>query len=92
METKELDQTIKVGAIFSAGGGSAFGGKGDIRPSWFVWEGRKYPVKEINYVWMDRQGREKLYCFAVTDGANNYELSFNAEQANWKLNKVCAVS
>jgi hypothetical protein len=37
---------------------------------------------------MGREGREKLHCFSVTDGANNYELSFNAERVIWKLNKV----
>ena len=80
MKIEELDQIIKVGAIFKGGS--------DIRPTWFVWEGRKYIIKEVNYVWMDREGREKLHCFSVTDGANNYELSFNAEQAIWKLNKI----
>ena len=81
MEIKELDQIIKVGAIFKGGS--------DIRPTWFVWEGRKYIIKNVNYVWNDREGREKLHCFSVTDGTNNYELSFNAEQAIWKLNKIC---
>lgn len=81
MELKELDQIIKVGAIFKGGS--------DISPIWFVWEGRKYMIKEVNYVWMDREGREKLHCFSVTDGANNFEMSFNAERVVWKLNKVC---
>lgn len=76
MELKELHQTIKVGAVFK-------GGK--IIPKWFVWEGRKYEIKEINYTWQDRQGREKLHYFSVTDGVNNYELSFNTEQTVWKL-------
>jgi len=80
MEIKELDQIIKVGAVFRGGS--------DIRPTWFIWEGRKYAVKEVNYVWMDRIGREKVHCFSVTDGANNYEISFNAERAIWKLNKI----
>ena len=75
----ETNATINVGAIF----------KGDkILPQWFVWEERKYPVKSINYFWLDRQGREKLHCFSVTDGTNNYELSYHVEKTVWKLNKV----
>ena len=79
MELKEINQTIKVGAVF----------KGDqIVPKWFMWEGRKYTIKEVNYTWKDRQGAEDLYCFSVTDGTNNYELSFNSKRVLWKLNKI----
>lgn len=79
VDSSESSKTVKVGAIF----------KGDkIIPKWFVWEGRKYEIKEINYNWLDRQGREKLYCFSVTDGVNNYELSFNAERTLWKLERL----
>lgn len=77
--SSENSKTIKVAAVF----------KGDkIIPRWFVWENRKYEIKEINYNWLDRQGREKLHCFSVTDGVNNFEISFNAERTVWKLNKV----
>jgi hypothetical protein len=80
VEIKELNQTIKVGAVF----------RGDqIIPKWFVWEKRKYNIKEINYHWKDSQGIEELYCFSVTDGINNYEISFNAKRMVWKLNKIC---
>ena len=79
MEIRELNETIKVAAIF----------QGDkIVPKWFVWEGRKYTAKEINYVWSDREGSEKLHCFSVTDGTNNYELSFHPGKTLWRLNKV----
>ncbi len=81
MEIEELDTIIKVGAVFHGGS--------DIRPSWFIWERRKYLIKKINYVWLDRMGSEKIHCFSVTDGANNYEISFNAERTVWKLNKIC---
>lgn len=79
VDSFESSETIKVGAVF----------KGDqVIPKWFTWEGRKYSVKEVNYTWHDRQGIEDLYCFSVTDGANNYELSFNAKRVVWKLNKI----
>lgn len=79
MDFLENSKAIKVGAVF----------KGDkVLPQWFVWEGRKYAVKEINYVWNDHQGREKIYCFSVNDGANNYELAFYSEKTIWKLTKA----
>lgn len=78
---KNLSDTIKVGAVF----------KGDkIIPKWFVWKGRKYEIKEINYYWKERQGIEDLHCFSVTDGVNNYELSFNSKRVVWKLNEIRA--
>ena len=79
MDYSEDSKIIQVGAVFK---GSA------ISPKWFIWEDRKYMVKEVNYVWLTHQGREKIYCFSVTDGANNYELSFNAEKAIWQLDKI----
>jgi hypothetical protein len=81
MKIETINEFIKVGAIFKTGE--------DIRPAWFVWEGRKYTVKEVNYFWLEKSGREKLFCFSVTDGANTYELNFNAERAVWKLTKIC---
>lgn len=75
----EIAETVKVGAVF----------KGDkVLPKWFVWEGRKYNIKEVNYTWKDLQGAEDLYCFSVTDGANSYELTFNSKRVVWTLNKV----
>jgi phage terminase large subunit-like protein len=75
----ESSETVKVGAVF----------KGDmIVPKWFNWQGRKYEVKEVNYNWLDKQGREKVHCFSVTDGTNNYELAFYSEKTVWKLTKV----
>ena len=71
---------IKVGAVFK---GST------IIPKWFIWEGRKYNVKSIDYTWEDRQGEEKLVMFAVSDGTNTYELAYNAVRMNWTLGKVC---
>jgi len=79
VDSSEDSKAIKVGAVFK-------GSK--IVPKWFIWEGRRYEVKEINYVWQDYQGREKIHCFSVTDGVNNYELAFHSEKMVWKLNKI----
>jgi hypothetical protein len=77
-----VNATIRVGVVFE---------KAKIFPRWFIWEDRKYTVKEINYIWLERQGQDKLYCFSLTDGINNYEISFNAGRAIWTLNKIYEV-
>lgn len=76
---QHINANINVIAVF----------KGDqINPKWFTWEGRRYEIKEINYTWLDKQGREKLHCFSVTDGVNNYELVYHTERTIWKLVKI----
>lgn len=75
----KINTAIKVGAIF----------KGDkIVPKWFVWEERKYGIKEVSYTWKDKQGIEDLHFFSVSDGTNSYELVFNSKRLTWKLNKT----
>ncbi|MFC1496179.1 hypothetical protein ACFL52_02060 [Candidatus Margulisiibacteriota bacterium] len=76
---QSINQIIPAGIVFR--GGRVF-------PRWFVWEGRKYNILEINYTWEDHEGIEKLFCFSVTDGVNSYELSFNIKRMIWKLEKL----
>jgi len=76
---EEIDENIKVGAVFQ-------GSK--IIPKWFVWDGTKYIVKAINYIWNDRCGREKIILFSVSTDANTYELAYYTEQCVWKLSKI----
>jgi len=75
----ENSNPIKVGAVFK---GST------ITPKWFIWEGRKYNVKSVDYAWEDKQGKEKIIRFSVSDGNNTYELAYNTIQMNWSLDKV----
>ncbi len=79
-----INAIIKVGAVFSAAGGKG----SNIIPKWFIWEGRKYSVKSIDYTWADRQGQEKIIRFSVSDGTNTYELAYNTVRMNWLLEKV----
>jgi len=72
-------KAIKVGAIFK---GST------ITPKWFIWEGRKYNIKSINYLWQDKEGLEKIVRFSVSDGINSYELAYYASKTIWKLEKI----
>lgn len=81
MDIQELDESIKVGAVFNGN---------NIVPRWFIWEKRKYQIEKINYEWQDKNGKEKLFCFSVISGANTYEITFNAERTVWRLCKLCA--
>jgi hypothetical protein len=74
-----IEEPIQVGAIFK-------GSK--IRPRWFIWKRRKYPIREITFRWKDRKGEEILLYFTVSDGVNIYEICFNQKNLNWFLSKV----
>jgi hypothetical protein len=75
-----VEERIIVAAIF--------GQKPWLKPVWFIWQGRQYRVKKITYTWVDKEGQEKLYHFAVTDGANLYELCYNSIQLTWQLSAI----
>ena len=79
MESVKIDEPIDVGAVFS---------KNKIKPKWFVWNNRKYEVKETTYIWHDNQGEAKFIHFAVTDGATLFELSLNQKTLAWRLEKT----
>jgi len=64
-------------------------GPGDaIRPVWFDWRRRKYAVREITYSWQERQGEATILHFAVSDGGNLFELSYNTAGRIWSLAAV----
>ncbi len=70
--------TIKVATIFE---------KGKLKPVWFIHEARKYPVKEISYEWISKNGASKLYHFAVSDGTNTYSIYFDDRNMKWELDE-----
>ena len=80
MDSTNIDKIIKVGAVFQGG---------RIVPRWFLYDNKKYEVREVNYQWEDFEGTEKLMFFSVSDEANSYEMSFNLKRLIWKLNKIC---
>lgn len=52
---------------------------------WFINDGRKYLVREINYEWVKKNGASKVHHFAVSDGTNTFELSFDDIELIWKI-------
>ena len=81
METESIDEVIRVGV--------AFDGR-RVFPMWFMWRNRYYRVKAVNYTWRTNLGIARLHHYSVTDGANLYELQFNADTLELTLCNVRA--
>ena len=80
MELSEsINQKVQAGVIFK---------NALIHPAWFIWDGRRYNIKEINYRWQMTKGLADIYFFSVSDGVNSYELSFNTREMTWVLTKA----
>ena len=76
----EVGESIKVGAVFDP--------EQTLQPKWFVWNGRKYTIQRTTFSWKVRDGQRLFLHFAVTDGANLYELTYDALTLSWKLMAV----
>ncbi len=79
MENVVINEPVDVGAVFS---------RNRIRPKWFIWNSRRYQIKETTYTWRDKQGQAKIIHFSVTDGATLFELSLNQNTLSWCLEQV----
>ena len=79
-----VNEPITVGVVYKSPKSPGFRGK-RVKPEWFVWRGREYRIEEITYSWQERKGRELYHYFTVTDGANVYQLAYNAQTLDWIL-------
>ncbi|MFC1510395.1 hypothetical protein ACFL49_01925 [Candidatus Omnitrophota bacterium] len=77
-DNKEED-AIEVGTLFRGG---------RIIPCMFVWQERRYKIKEVTCFWKEKKGSEALYNFSVTDGINLFQIVLNAHFMVWRLAKV----
>lgn len=59
-----------------------------ISPVWFIRRGNKHKVKKVTYVWSERKGGIILYHFSVYDGADLYDLTYNASSLVWSIGSV----
>ncbi len=74
-----VGETVKVAVVFDGG---------TFKPVRFSWRGVSYAVKKITFRWKDREGRGAIHRFAVSDGANNFQLGYHSENLTWKLEAV----
>ena len=79
MNFTDTDEPVKVAAVFE-------GGK--ISPKWFVRNGRKYTVKQTDFVWNEKQGTQELVNFSVSADVITAELSFNKKLLTWHIRKI----
>jgi len=79
---QRIRENIRVAVIFGPGN--------RVRPVWFDWRRRKYEVREITYTWRDRRGEATLLHFAVSSGADLFELSYDTAGQTWELTAVDA--
>jgi hypothetical protein len=72
----EINEPIKVGAVFSLG---------EVMPVWFAWKGRQIRIRETAFIWKTFEGSARILHFSVTDGQGLYELCYNVESLGWRL-------
>ena len=80
-DTTKIDEAVRVGVAFD---------NRKVIPIWFRWRNRYYKVENVTYTWSSDQGSGKLRHYAVTNGANTYELCFNSRTMEWILGRVYA--
>ncbi len=59
-----------------------------VRPLAFLWGGKKYHIKKLNLRYKRQHGKRFVWCFAVSDEANNYTLEYDPEELQWTLTEV----
>ncbi|HUK56990.1 MAG TPA: hypothetical protein VLY20_10070 [Nitrospiria bacterium] len=76
----EIGESVTVGVVFDP--------EKTVVPKWFVWNNRKYSVERVTFAWKVRDGQRVFHHFAVTDGANLYDLTYDAAALSWRLMTV----
>lgn len=79
-----LNESIKVYAVYKQTSDRRFP-HDKLRPVLFIWRNQEYRVQEITYVWRESRGEAEIYHYTVSDGANLFELCYNAKSFDWTL-------
>ncbi len=75
----EIHEPVSVAVVFD---------RLHVRPAWFLWNQRRYPVKEVTQRWQTKDGQAPILHLGVTDGATCFELTFNQHTLIWQLASV----
>lgn len=79
---EQINEPVRVLSVCEA---PAKGLDGKLTPLQFFWQNREFQVKTINLAYSVREGRSKIYYFAVSDSANYFKLKFDPEALKWTL-------
>ena len=75
--SEKINESVKVVAEF---------GKGQLKPLYFSWRGRNYPVKGIEFIHWRNIGESKIYSISLlSNNGTNYLLEFNSVSFVWRL-------
>ncbi|MDP3980753.1 MAG: hypothetical protein Q8Q33_05005 [Chlamydiota bacterium] len=81
MQTALYD-AVKVGVVFGPGHPL-------LRPVWFIWKLRRYPIIEVTYTWKVPKGRSILLYFSVrVPEGDMYQLCYDSYHLSWSLEAV----
>jgi len=61
-----------------------FAGK-RVAPKVFKWNGKEYPVKQVNLVHHGKEGNKHIFYFSVSDLTNYFKLRFDPEFMEWRI-------
>ncbi|TES92509.1 MAG: hypothetical protein E3J87_05220 [Candidatus Cloacimonadota bacterium] len=56
-----------------------------VTPLNLVWKKHTYKIEKVLLRWEEREGKELLRHFSVTDGANIFHIVFYPDSLVWKL-------
>jgi len=76
---EQLNERIEVLAYFKAG---------KIYPRIFIWNNKKYKIRQITYNWQERLGQGIISYFSVSAGPDLYQISFNNTSLGWRIDKI----
>lgn len=79
MKIEEIGDPVAMLAVFA-------GGK--IEPKRFKWNGRSYPIDQVNAHWIDRQQDGYRLHYSVQAGDETYYLHFASNEVQWWLDQV----
>jgi hypothetical protein len=71
-----INEPIRTGVVFDYQ---------SVKPVWFMWGARRYPIREVTQRWQTRQGTTPILHLGVTDGVSCFELAFNQDTLTWRL-------
>lgn len=79
MNIEQMDEPIRVLAVFSGGG---------VQPLRFRRGRRTYRIDAVNGRWVDRQGDAYCLHFSVQVGGETYFIHFSSAEVQWWLDQV----
>jgi len=56
-----------------------------VAPKVFKWNGKNYPIKQVNMIHHAKEGTKRIFYFSVSDMTNYFKLRFDPEFMEWRI-------